>query len=282
MPGFLPALAKWAPTILSAVGGIVGRNDEQKYRNQDYAFQKEFAQHGIRWRVEDAEAAGLHPLYALGAQTPSYSPSYVQGNSSAALSDMGQNISRAVGATQTVQERKISDANLRLIESQIGETDARRDYYASEAARNAQGVGAVGFVRNDGSDVDSEQFQNVVRNTGNVQVRPSQVTSSPMHDRSVSAGVNPGWSRFNLGEGVEVVLPSVEGGGMSEAVEALSESAVMMALTIAENRRRYGPEAAQKFIDQFVPDMRSDQHAELPWVLRMLDYIPGVSVSRSQ
>lgn len=39
--------------------------------------QREFAQHGIRWRVEDARAAGLHPLAALGMQPASASPSFV-------------------------------------------------------------------------------------------------------------------------------------------------------------------------------------------------------------
>lgn len=37
--------------------------------------QKEFAQMGIRWRVDDAKAAGIHPLAAVGASGASYSPS---------------------------------------------------------------------------------------------------------------------------------------------------------------------------------------------------------------
>lgn len=37
-------------------------------------YQKEYAQNGIQWRVADAKKAGLHPLYALGANTPTYTP----------------------------------------------------------------------------------------------------------------------------------------------------------------------------------------------------------------
>lgn len=40
----------------------------------DYARQKEFAQNSIQWRVADAKAAGLHPLYALGGAGSSYQP----------------------------------------------------------------------------------------------------------------------------------------------------------------------------------------------------------------
>ena len=38
---------------------------------------KQFAKRGIQWRVHDAKKAGLHPLAALGAQTTSFSPSFV-------------------------------------------------------------------------------------------------------------------------------------------------------------------------------------------------------------
>lgn len=46
---------------------------------KDRGLQKEFAQHGIQWRVQDARAAGLHPLAALGAQLHSASPISVGG-----------------------------------------------------------------------------------------------------------------------------------------------------------------------------------------------------------
>lgn len=80
--------------------------------------QKEFAQQGIRWRVADAEAAGLHPLAALGASTPGYSPVALSlenprpGESVRALSRMGQNVGRAMMAGQTALERKYQTAQI--------------------------------------------------------------------------------------------------------------------------------------------------------------------------
>lgn len=96
--------------------------------DSNMAMQREFAQHGIRWRVADAEAAGLHPLAALGSQGSSYSPSYSAftsssgtssaGNAYRALSGMGQNLSRALMATATSGERAEQSLRLRNMELQ--------------------------------------------------------------------------------------------------------------------------------------------------------------------
>lgn len=104
------------------VGGIIGSNKESKIAKQNIAMQKQFAQEGIRWKVADAKAAGLHPLAALGAQTSSFSPISVGGNSLATgLAAAGQDIGRAVNATRTSGERidaytkTVQDLNLRRL-----------------------------------------------------------------------------------------------------------------------------------------------------------------------
>lgn len=40
----------------------------------DYERSKEFAQNQAQWRTDDAEAAGVHPLFAMGAGTTSFQP----------------------------------------------------------------------------------------------------------------------------------------------------------------------------------------------------------------
>lgn len=82
----------------------------------DRELQEKFARTGVRWRTEDALAAGIHPLYALGANTASYAPSSVSfgagrvepvstGGSGHMASAMGQNLGRAIAATRTESER---------------------------------------------------------------------------------------------------------------------------------------------------------------------------------
>lgn len=80
---------------------------EKELAAQNIANQKEFAQQGIRWKVADAQAAGLHPLAALGAQTSSFS-NVVGGNYDIPKTDfggMGQDIGRAIEAGSTASER---------------------------------------------------------------------------------------------------------------------------------------------------------------------------------
>lgn len=80
--------------------------------------QREFAEQGIRMRVKDAKAAGLHPLYALGASTPTFTPSSVVGAPVAddagwkAIAEHGQDVARPFMATRTQQEREIAALNL--------------------------------------------------------------------------------------------------------------------------------------------------------------------------
>lgn len=81
---------------------------DKELQAQNIANQKEFAQHGIRWKVADAQASGLHPLAALGAQTSSFS-NVIGGDIPIAKTDfggMGQDIGRAMDAATTQDERK--------------------------------------------------------------------------------------------------------------------------------------------------------------------------------
>lgn len=100
-------------------GGLgQGAASSANKRNIDY--QRQFAQDGIKWRVEDAMEAGIHPLVALGANTASFSPSVAPedqfGN---ALGEMGQDIGRAVAATKTPEEKRASALQIQSYEKDV-------------------------------------------------------------------------------------------------------------------------------------------------------------------
>lgn len=96
-------------------------NDKQMtVARKNMRLQKKFATHGIRWKVEDAEKAGIHPLYALGAQTTSFNPVSVGLSSYSpqadtgmpnALANIGQDLSRAINTTRTQSERDLAYEN---------------------------------------------------------------------------------------------------------------------------------------------------------------------------
>lgn len=121
---FLPALGNMA-------AGVLGSMD----KNKDRKMQKEFAQSGIQWKVEDAKKAGIHPLAALGAQTTSYSPVSVGGPSIASsLASAGSDISRAVDATRGAGAR--NDAYTKTIQDlNITRMGLENDLLGSQIAK---------------------------------------------------------------------------------------------------------------------------------------------------
>lgn len=104
--------------IASGIGSIIGAGQSganaAAINEANYRHQKEFAQYGIRWKVADAKAAGLHPLAALGAQTSGYTPSAVVGDSPdfSFLRDIGQDVGRAIDAKSTAAERAANKAKI--------------------------------------------------------------------------------------------------------------------------------------------------------------------------
>lgn len=137
MFGFLGPILGAATSIFGNVLGKNAADDAAEQQQQNFllnhqwqqemweknaALQREFAQSGIRWRVEDAKAAGIHPLFALGGGGAAASPTaYVPGDTSVShsgdyLSKMGQDVGRAITATQTAGERFNDKANSLALE----------------------------------------------------------------------------------------------------------------------------------------------------------------------
>lgn len=133
--------------IGAGVSGILAAGDNNQLQRdiarQNIDMQELFAKEGIRWRVADAQAAGIAPLAALGANTASFSPVSVGddgstqawGNLAGALSNAGQDVSRAAAAKMTKEEqllvsKKIASADLSLegqaLDNQIKATQLRR------------------------------------------------------------------------------------------------------------------------------------------------------------
>ncbi|QXP44303.1 MAG: DNA pilot protein [Arizlama microvirus] len=104
---------------ISAGAKLLGQKSEQK-------MQQKFAKNGIQWKVADAQAAGVHPLYALGANTMSYQPVGV-GDGFDFLKDMGQNIDRAREAT--------SEAPAKAMTGKLGSLSLERAGLENELLR---------------------------------------------------------------------------------------------------------------------------------------------------
>lgn len=126
-------------SLIAAGGNLLGGILGESSKNKDRALSKQFAQHGIRWKVEDAKAAGLHPLAALGAQTTSYSAPVGSGLAEG-LAGAGQDVSRAINATRTAGER--TDAYSKTVQDlQVKRMGLENELLASQIAKiNQAGV----------------------------------------------------------------------------------------------------------------------------------------------
>lgn len=135
------------PAAASIIGGLFNKSSADDTRaatqaiaDRNIALQKEFAQNGIQWRVEDAKKAGIHPIYALGGSGASFSP--VSANFSAdtslgsAFAQAGQDLGRSIQATRSAPDRAVAlQANKLALEGQALDNDLKREELASKIAR---------------------------------------------------------------------------------------------------------------------------------------------------
>lgn len=96
--------------------GNAQRESSERMAQQNIALQREFAQNGIQWKVADARAAGIHPQFALGANTVSYAPVSLGDSGSEHFSRAGQDIGRAIAATSTKEGR---DSNFQAVANKL-------------------------------------------------------------------------------------------------------------------------------------------------------------------
>lgn len=217
----MPVLAAAAPSMIgNLVGGLFGRSSAKKQASQQAALQREFAQNGIRWKVEDAKAAGIHPLYALGAQTNSYQPIAIDDPMGNALSNMGQDVSRAIQAQATPEEKAIRTLQMQQAAENIAKTQAERDYIYAQIAKLNQSDNQSGGLPSELPTLQSGPQTGA--QTGRAKIVPAEVTSARPGAPQLTAGPdNPTFQAHSLGpDGMKIAIP--QGTSMSEAFENIA------------------------------------------------------------
>lgn len=180
-------------SILSGIGGIASSLFGQSNADKQMKMQKEFAKHGISWKVEDAKAAGLHPLAALGAQTHSFSPIQV-GDSWA---QAGQDFGRAIDATRSHEDKSTANGvlgKLAVERAQIENSILKQQLINSKYATVNQGAPTPALPTGGTSGQgDADKF---------TKVTPHEITAT---DPRIGPGQTPGviqditWSKHPNG-----------------------------------------------------------------------------------
>lgn len=222
-------------------------NDRQDIRNEENtALQREFAQSGIRWRVEDAKAAGLHPLYALGGTGATYQPQPIathvadQSHLGRGLADAGQHLGRAIQAQQTPAQRQAETLQLQLLHAQVAKEHALASYYDSEAARSRQSSFQSSPIPS-----GSVEVGNLTGIPGQVKTKPDEIVSPDPTDPSKTSGIHAGWREYTFGKDrqgpIRLVLP-VNEEGWSEGIGDLPIA--MYPFVYRANMEKYGKQHA--------------------------------------
>lgn len=231
-------------------------NEEESYRDHvidmqkedllnNYIRQKEFAQHGIQWKADDARAAGLHPVFAMGGATTPYAPSSTinppamgEDHVGTALARMGQDVSRSVAATQTAQMKLRQELENDLLKAQIDKT--RRE--AGLPPLYGVGTNRLGDSQVGPGMPEARPGDGVILGADRSSVQPSTGMSADSQDLSRAASdPSPFSERFVVkgadGQDVVIRLPSGGKGTPTESLESLSESPLIAWAILQDNLR---------------------------------------------
>lgn len=222
----------------------LANNQSRAQFEQNVALQKEFAQHGIRWRVEDAKEAGLHPLFALGAQgasyTPSSSPIHIPGDAmGAAVASAGQQLSRAVMAQETDAQREAVQLNLDIMRQRLATDFAQEQSIWSQMALREQAAMNSSPFPNDvvvGAYAPRGRIEEHALYQDAVQLKPDEMSSrNPSFPEQTAGRDHSAWREFTMGGRFKILLPATGQGGIPEEIDV-----AMLPFILAANRRRYG------------------------------------------
>lgn len=194
----------------SIFGGLLGKSSADSARDatermaaNNIAMQREFAQNGIQWRVEDAKKAGIHPIYALGSGGASFSP--VSANFATdtslpnALAQAGQDVGRAIHSTQTQKDRMeamgTAASKLQLEGLQL-DNDLKRAEIASKSARlRADQVGPPTPAASDAYLIPGQSSSPLIKS------KPTDIGPAPANAPHSEAGAvsDVGYARTTTG-----------------------------------------------------------------------------------
>lgn len=136
-----------ATDVIRVGADLLGIKSDSDANKDNIRFQREFARRGIRYKVNDAKKAGIHPLYALGASTnmPSYN---IRGQG-----DMIRNAGQSMSRMFDKNAKQLEALQKKSIEADITLKMAR----ASEVAKRTQKL-------NSQQDMDLVALDNPVPN----------------------------------------------------------------------------------------------------------------------
>lgn len=148
--GNISSIVSAGSSILGALGGFGKKKrgpSPQEQVNAQVLLEQTMMRNRPSWAVEGAKAAGIHPLVALG-MSPYQGGASIQvgdqGDNGSVLTDLasaGQDVSRAIAAYQTKEQRQVTEAMTALQLERAGlENELLRSQIAGSRAQLAPAI----------------------------------------------------------------------------------------------------------------------------------------------
>ena len=197
------------------LGGIFDRKQERKDQaHQDAREDSRFQRASV-----DAKAAGLHPLFALGAAGAG-SPQFIAGQSQSGstLGDAVRGVGRVAGAhykskvptnplAQRLAELQIENAEVTLAGNKLDLVERQSNISSNQLLTQAAGASQdIPGVVHSG---EMEKYSDLVEPT------PTKIVTTKKGSKSLTSGVKPGWDEVSIIDGMPPILvpQSEEGWG---------------------------------------------------------------------
>lgn len=221
MPGWGTAIGAG----VGLIGGALSNYSNQNQADKGYATQKEALQNSIRWRVADAKAAGIHPLYALGAPAFNVSPVTYEDKIGPAIQQMGQMMPDITRGKISEPERILQFEQYRNLVSQTDKNDAEAGYWRSMGAKVLSDTRSVNTTP--GLGVQNEMGQDPKGagqglQSGWYENKAAEQISGKYGKPWSSAGKNPAYQLRMMDDGLPMYLPIAEGDSAEETIDEMS------------------------------------------------------------
>jgi len=199
-------LRQFAPNLYNAWFGKPPPPPVDNF-DKNARLQREFAQNSIRWKVNDAKMAGIHPIYALGGQGTSFSPMYssdAQTNPEdqkwAALSEIGQGATRAIAANMSEPQKQMAALQLESaqLDNDIKRVELQRLMTPTPSAPLP--AGAQNFIEGQGNSGPANKIVN----------KPMERVTSLKGRPDLEPGAKTGVGFYVTKEGALIPVPSLD------------------------------------------------------------------------
>lgn len=241
MPGWGTAIGAG----IGLIGGALSNRSSENQAEKGYSAQERSLRNSIRWRVEDAKAAGIHPLYALGAPAMSTSPMMYEDKIGPAVQNMGQAMPDILRGKQSEYETVMQFENYRNMASLTAKNDAEAFYYRALAEVTLQKRNSVNPVP--GMGVQHEMGQDPKgAGEGIIDLKPAEQISTKAGHPESSAGINPAYQLRMIDKNLPAFMPIAEGDSPEETIGEMSPAA--FGGLVLRNTRIFGGQWLQDFI----------------------------------